>query len=755
MFYVPKRSVRKPVALFVAAFLLLLNFNASVFADTAAQVVNNNDPGMPVFVNPGGEPVVPAEPAGYDASKSMMQSMYDADLAAGGTSFWMDRLLARKGNDPAGSYMMSRGRALYMYRHTPSVIGFGNDVAYWDEISNQKAYSIQAAGVTFTEDVSKRYQTPSYWYGFFNAASAGYTLEETKFITENNVAVTNITIRNTGDSSKTLTLTADSPYAKAVSADGTELTGVIDAKNKLTKLYPRLSGDGMTASGGILTRTVELDAGESVTIKFQMGFIASEIPESLTDYNRFRSYDANTAYLTQLKEYNKWWVDNVPYIDVADDNIKKIIYYRWWLNRFNFLDANIPGNDYQFPISVEGALGYNNAIVLTQPMHMQDLKYLRNPIYSYGDWVSAGEVSRDSLFADNPGDPANWNNSYAQYIGDSAWQTYEVHGGQPKILNNLAHYAEQDVKGQLARFDTNHNFVINYDWGSLTGNDADGNAFHYYEKRGNIDQDRTESAFVYGNAMAAAKAYSLVGNTAKAAEMTELANRLKSAFLNVLWDDSTNMFLQRDLLTDTFIPWKEANNYYAFQMDGLVPTDDPKYLESLRYWANKDEFPIFPFYTANQKDKAESVAAGVGGSNNFSNINASGDLRLFTEMLRKYPNQPYITADMYKKLLYWTGWATAINGNIQYLDNNEYWYNWDPVAKQIKGRSGIHHNILGNYNYTIIEDVAGLVPRIDSTVELWPIDIGWDHFTVNNLNYHDSDVMHAVFRNDRRRAGSR
>ena len=39
--------------------------------------------------------------------------------------------------------------------------------------------------------------------------------------------------------------------------------------------------------------------------------------------------------------------------------------------------------------SIEGVTGYNNAIQLTQPMHMQDLKYFRNPIYSYGNWISS------------------------------------------------------------------------------------------------------------------------------------------------------------------------------------------------------------------------------------------------------------------------------------------------------------------------------------------------------------------------------
>ena len=57
-------------------------------------------------------------------------------------------------------------------------------------------------------------------------------------------------------------------------------------------------------------------------------------------------------------------------------------YYRTFLNRYNHFDGNIPGNDFQFPVSIEGVLGYNNAIQLTQPMHMQDLKYFRNPLYT-------------------------------------------------------------------------------------------------------------------------------------------------------------------------------------------------------------------------------------------------------------------------------------------------------------------------------------------------------------------------------------
>src|SRR4051794_35127655 len=81
------------------------------------------DPGTPVF---GGlaDPV-PAEPAAMDPTGNTLRPIYDADLAAGGTSFWFDRILARPFSAAAGeSTLMTRGRALYMYTHSPGTLGF-------------------------------------------------------------------------------------------------------------------------------------------------------------------------------------------------------------------------------------------------------------------------------------------------------------------------------------------------------------------------------------------------------------------------------------------------------------------------------------------------------------------------------------------------------------------------------------------------------------------------------------------------------
>jgi PKD repeat protein len=712
------------------------------------------DPGVPVYA--GLEDPVPDEPAAFDPASSMLQAIYDADVAAGGDSFWIDRILERPAGGSGGDELYTKGRALYMYTHDEDELGFagsgtganqgGGGFAYREAISSgvTDLYTVEVDGAGLEEESDQRRQYPSHWTSVH--AGDGLSVAQRKFITHNNVAVTILDITNTGDEPTTRTLVAETPdeVTQEVSADGTERTGSFTARYDATTVSTRFSGAGFTASADDLVREITLAPGETVTVKLQLGTIAAEIAESGPEYERYRGYDAETAFRTQLAEYNRWWAENVPYIDVPDENVEKMSYYRTFLNRFNHFDANIPGNDFQFPVSVEGALGYNNAIQLTQSMHMQDLKYFRDPIYTYGNVLSSGETSRCAAFTDNPGSHS-WGNTYEQYIAREGWHSYKVHGGDDEFVENFAHYAECDVEGQIDKYDTNGNKLIELSSGFLTGNDADTPTFHWPQQQGlPVRQDRAEAAFQWSGATAAAEAYALLGQDAKAAEMEALADDIENAILTVLWDDAPatpeegerpgQVFKHRLTVNDALVPWKDHQNFTPF-IEGVVPTDDPAYREALRYYADAAEFPIMPFYTANQADKAES---GFAGSNNFSNINSTLQAQVFSAAIRDYPSQ-YVTEGMYRALLEWLTWVQYVGGDNRLPNNNEFFFNWNPNT-QTFGRSGIHHNILGAYNFMIVDDIAGVRPRLDDVLELRPIDVGWDHFAVNNLSYHGKDL---------------
>src|SRR5207245_10552619 len=89
-----------------------------------------------------------------------------------------------------------------------------------------------------------------------------------------------------------------------------------------------------------------------------------------------------------------------------------------------------------------------------------------------------------------------------------------------------------DLLWPPAKFDTNNNTLIEYSAGTLPGNDNDSAAFGYY---GTVPQDRTESSFWYSEAQTAAAEYTLLGDTAKAGEMSTIADNIKSAIMDTLW----------------------------------------------------------------------------------------------------------------------------------------------------------------------------------------------------------------------------
>jgi hypothetical protein len=192
-------------------------------------------------------------------------------------------------------------------------------------------------------------------------------------------------------------------------------------------------------------------------------------------------------------------------------------------------------------------------------------------------------------------------------------------------------------------------------------------------------------------------------------------------------------FKHRHVATSSLIPWKDQQVFMPF-VEGIAPNTD-NYKQAFRYYTDAAQFPIMPFYTANQADQVE---AGVGGSNNFANINSTLQAQVFAKALREYPSE-FVTAEMYRRLLEWVTWVQYVDGDNRFPDNNEFFFSWNPTTRTF-GRSGIHHNILGAYNFMLIDDVAGVRPRLDDQLELWPIDIGWDHFAINNLRYHGADL---------------
>ena len=757
-------------ALLVLAVVLSL-LPAGVLKASAAEALAALDIGYPTFKNTELlDEVYDLSKLGVSYSeKDIMMAIYKQDLANGGDSFYMDRILAREGvcsgnagsnGNADGNTFLTRGRALYMYTSSPSVIGFGGNTAYHQPLGRgdlvRVLFSNADGSLTTKEDTSKRVNAPSNWSSTYSVGS-NLTLDVVKFIHQENVAVTTMTLTNKSAEDQAITVAADSIFATEPGkvtvngAEQTELTGTCSSPAGLTTIYARMTGDGFEAASSDdycwLSRDVTVPAGGSVELKVVIAFTTEEIPESTEQYLRFAGLGNLEAVRAQKAEYNLYWAENLPYIDVPKKAVQKAIDYRWWLERFNSLDANIPGYDYQYPVTIEGVLGYNNAIILTQPMHLQDTKWLRSPYLAYGQLLSAGNSSQSSAFLDNPGNRNNWNNHYGQYLAEAGYEAFNVIGGGAELAENLAYYFGHDATGQLDHYG-NHiegRDLIAYRNNYMTGNDADTISMH--APGTGTWKAHGENAYVWAAADAAAKLYEQLGNTEQAKYYRDLADKIKADVLELMWCEECQKFetyavrptgTQHNANQPNLVKYTESNNYNYFAV-GLVPDDAAsvtKYKEALKAFSNGKEFPIFPFYTANQVHNQE-----VSGSNNFSNINFTVQLRLYESALRTYDKeQTYITDDMLAMMAEWMAWNVYPDaGDVRYPNNNEF-HNIDGRTYENYYRSWIYHNILGNYTYLFIEDMAGIQPRSDEKIELSPIDFSYDHFMVNNVRYHGHDL---------------
>lgn len=791
-----KRFIQRLLPLFLTAAIIATMVITIPFASLAKTGVAT-DIGWPSFINL--DPDVLNPNVALDPTSSIREAIYQKDAATGdGTSFYIDRVLNRPGtNNSDRNTVLTRGRSIFSVQGSvPTALGWSNNVVWLDTANSFNPLNVitfrnGTDNVSFTEQSSSRNNNPSHWSSRYTTTNTTYSnieITAKKYISFNNVAVVILDIVNNGENEvgniNFSISTAACNTLNQLPTGQPELTGVKTVRAGLTNLFPRITADidGQSCNienNSLITPTITIQAGEKAQLKVVMGITTNELKESVEDYLSIAEMSADEAFKTQVQQYNKWYADTIPYIDIPNKAVQKAIEYRWWLEQYNTFDASIPGYDFQYPDTMEGVLGYNNAIVLTECMRLQDTKWMRSAYLPYGTILNIGNASMSSAFLDNPGKIANWNNHYGQYIAQSGLEAYKVHGGDTAIAEAFAYYFENDAKGQLLHYgqhlpvngrpsDSENNYgnayLIAYRNGYMTGNDADALDMSY--RNAGTWKIRPESAYVYAAAAAASELYELLGNSSKASEMSELAGKIQQDALDILWSDNNktfqsyavspnSSFVGNDPDKPNLIPAK-TNNHYNFFATNLVPKDPDsieKYVDAFEYFKYADEYPIFPCYTANQVD----VGLYGSGSNNFSNINFTLQARAYEAALRYYdPQRKYVTPEMLSMLTAWQAYEVypTVNGagNTLYPNNNEYFYGYNPTTKSYS-RSGIYHDTLGNFNYIFIEDMAGIRPRADHIIELAPIDFNpvnnelanagdfkYDHFMVNNIKYHGSDL---------------
>ena len=263
--------------------------------------------------------------------------------------------------------------------------------------------------------------------------------------------------------------------------------------------------------------------------------------------------------------------------------------------------------------------------------------------------------------------------------------------------------------------------------------------------------ERPESAYVWGSFDAARQLYEMAGaDEAKVDEMASAAADIRDSILNRMWSPDMRMFLAGTSYgalsgpssngRPTRCPGRRARpdpGEGVEPLRHLRPGPHPQdqwqtYVDGYRFLTYGDNFPIFPFYTANQYDRAGtgSVAATTSPTST-SPLNTVGSGRPCGTTTRSRSTSPRRTRA-----------APRLDG-VEHLperrrarrEPGRVLLAMEPDEPDLPAQQPVPRDAR-KHELHLRRRHGGLQPRSDDKIELWPIDLGYPHFMVNNLRYH-------------------
>lgn len=435
--------------------------------------------------------------------------------------------------------------------------------------------------------------------------------------------------------------------------------------------------------------------------------------DRVRDALRLRTY-------RQRAEVEKWLADEIPTFDCPDPIWKRCYYYRWFVVQANYQEENgVPG-------FFEGKRGpYGRFITYSAPHIMDEVRWLKDGKYAFGqaDILGKRREANGRRFG-----------GYTHWIASTLWGAYLVHPDKKRLAELLPAWQEDTESAFPGKLDANRSdtaYLLEPSSHWVTGMEWQPAWFYF----SNYDRNRPArlwrpdyTSYYYANARAVASGLRELGNPDEAAKFDKLADRIRGAVNNAMWDSDTGFYYSVLVGENSVANVKECVGIYPFAFELPVKSQAVAFksiLDPKEFWG---PWPITtctmkcPMYSPKVQlcnwngpvwPHAESIVA---------NALANG-IRVYKSDAVT-PEKIYELLNAYTKLHYEDKGAW-LKPNIHEEANAD--------DGTMYGCPDYFHS---TYNDLIIRLVAGLVPRNDNTVELSPIvAVPWDHFRLDRIPY--------------------
>lgn len=523
----------------------------------------------------------------------------------------------------------------------------------------------------------------------------GITIEEKKFITENDVVASVLSFTNKTSSSVSFEISASPNKGQS--------------EEKFGYRYILFGGDVSASS----SKTFTLEAGKSAEYKLAVAVSDSQ-GESAKKINTFAQ--SKTAAADHIKQFNLWFEKNVPYFDCSDKQILQIYYFRWLTYRNNIRKITDKWNGYiisEFLPNVDWA-GLYNSISCPAGHHFYEGRWIRDDKYL--------DAYQEFWFIDgaNP-------RLYSFPIADAYYNRYLVTGDKAELTKYL-----DELCNNYKAWEKSHYVSSMGLFKQIADRDGMENAI------GGDGIRTTINSYMYGDAVAISNIATLLGNTTLAKEYKDKAEALRKNVMEKLWNSDEGFFETikengqsvnvRELLG--YVPWYfnlpsddlkyssafaqllDPKGFYAEYGPTTAEQRDPLFMSKIRPNCRWDG-PSWPFATS------QTLVAAANLLNNYKNNNSFNKGNWF-DLLKTYAKSQY------KNGYPW------IAENIHPL-TGEWIVDYD---------RSIHYNH-STYTDIVITGLVGIRPEDnDKYITVNPLLESSDmkHFMLENVSYRGHDV---------------
>jgi hypothetical protein len=572
-------------------------------------------------------------------------------------------------------------------------------------------------------------------------------IEGDKWITQDDVLVTRLTVTNPGKTPRPLFVRMDSELS------GTE-HGFADQRNiEGFPLY--LVGGGTDGSVRDRSFLLTLHGGETRTFTFACA-VASD--RALAAERLKRVLASPDPLAEQVAAYQGWFDNNIACFTCSDPDVAKMYYHRWYNVKKNSMDPKL--GRLRHRTFAEGRWTsdwYANVISYGAGHQVDEARWLRDPSYAWGHLQTWTDNPRpDGIYPSHITPKGQQGGQYTDWITSTAWDAYLVHPDKA-ILAGVADTLARNAEGWRKVYGWNNSPLLVVDSHWWTGMEWQPSFFSFadYHTGGGDGTNKADmtplrrvdlTAYNYANAQAVANIYRELGRTGDAARLQALADATRDALATKMWNPDTHWFHSLRASDDAVAPAKEIIGLYPFSFD--MPPSGKGYEAAWNVALDPNEFwTAWPLASAAKDCPAYAQngwPVGPGGSGCMWNGPTwpHANSLVFNAMantLRHYAPCALTRRKLLEMFVSFT--------RTQYK-NQDRAYPW--TGEYYNGDTGVWKTTQRDYNHStwvdpLIRHLLGLVPRADNILEIDPLlpPDAWSYWRLDGQAYRGHDVTLA------------